>query len=412
MSVKNASEVFPLNLNVLHLLFAALLCGALALPAWGEDAYTMRGFDARIQQGIDLIYNLRFAEAERHFQAIVEAAPDNPLGYFFRAMIAWWRILIDLDDKTHDEEFYARLKQCIEVCDRRLAQDPMDFDAILFKGGAIGFRGRLRGDRKQYVRAAHDGLRGLPLLKKSRQLEPTNKDILFGQGLYHYFAEVMPKRHRVLRPIMAFLPDGDRLLGLQQLKEVAREGAYARTEAAYFLGQIYRMFEKDNRSALSYFEELYARYPDNAIFHRYAAWLMVDLDRWRSGVALYEEYVRRGLAGQTGYHRHGRLEARYYLGKHAYFERRYPQAADHLAATDRLAAGSARVRDLAFAALANLLLGQVHDLAGRRSEAVFRYQRVRRLPDHAGTHQQAQHYLHAPYRAGASEALNLAPPTE
>ena len=412
MSFKNASEVCPLNLNVLHPLVAALLCWVLALPAWGEDAYTMRGFDARIQRGIDLIYNLRFEEAECHFQAIVEAEPDNPLGYFFRAMISWWRILIDLADKTHDAEFYARLQQCIEVCDRRLAKDPMDFDAILFKGGAIGFRGRLRGDRKQYVRAARDGLRCLPLLKKSRQLEPTNKDILFGQGLYHYFAEVMPQRHRILRPIMAFLPDGDRLLGIQQLKEVAREGAYARVEAAYFLGQIYQIFEKENRNALPYFEELYARYPDNAIFHRYAARLMVELGRWRSGVALYEEYVRRGLVGQTGYHRHGRLEAHYYLGKHAYFEQCYPQAADHLAATDRLAAGSERKRDLAFAALANLLLGQVHDLAGRRKEAVFRYQRVRRLPNYADSRQRAKHYLHAPYRENASEALNLVPPTE
>ena len=64
-----------------------------------------------------------------------------------------------------------------------------------------------------------------------------------------------------------------------------------------------------------------------------------------------------------------------------------PEAADHLAATDSLAANSERKRDLAFAALANLLLGQVHDLTGRREEAVRRYQRVRRLPDHAGSHQ-------------------------
>ena len=400
-------------MNALHPIGAVLLCCALVLPAWSEDsAYTMRGFDARIQRGIDLIYNLRFEEAERHFQDIVTAEPDNPLGYFFRAMVSWWRILIDLADKTHDAEFHARLKQCIEVCDRRLKKDPMDFDAILFKGGAIGFRGRLYGDREQYIRAARDGLRGLPLLKKSRQLEPTNKDILFGQGLYHYFAEVMPQRHRILRPIMAFLPDGDRVLGLQQLEEVAREGAYARTEAAYFLGQIYRIFEKDNREALPYFEELYARYPDNAVFHRYTARLMVELGRWRSGVALYEEYVRRSLADQTGYHRHGRLEAHYYAGKYAYFERRFPEAADHLAATDSLAANSERKRDLAFAVLANLLLGQVHDLADRREEAILRYQRVRRLPDHADSHQQAKRYLHAPYREGANEAVNPVPPTE
>ncbi|MCY3664904.1 MAG: hypothetical protein OXH81_04530, partial [Gemmatimonadetes bacterium] len=100
-------------MNALHLIRSALFCCVLALPAWSEDsAYTMRGFDARIQRGIDLIYNLRFAEAERHFQDIVATEPDNPLGYFFRAMVSWWRILIDLADKTHDAEFHARLKQC------------------------------------------------------------------------------------------------------------------------------------------------------------------------------------------------------------------------------------------------------------------------------------------------------------
>ena len=346
------------SLNALHpigycrVLSFRLCCALLrlALPAWSEDsAYTIRGFDARIQRGIDLIYNLRFAEAERHFQDIVAAEPDNPLGYFFRAMVSWWRILIDLPDKTHDAEFHARLKQCIEVCDPAAKKRPDGLRRDSLQGRCHWFpRAACTATESKYVKAAHDGLRSLPLLKKSRQLEPTNKDILFGQGLYHYFAEVMPQRHRILRPIMAFLPDGDRVLGLQQLKEVAREGAYARTEAAYFLGQIYRIFEKDNRRALPYFEELYKRYPDNAVFHRYTARLMVELGRWRSGVALYEEYVRRSLAGQTGYHRHGRLEAHYYAGKYAYFERRFPEAADHLAATDSLAANSERKRDPSF----------------------------------------------------------------
>ena len=47
----------------------------------------------------------------------------------------------------------------------------------------------------------------LPLLEKSRQLEPTNKDILFGQGIYNYFAEVMPRRYPVIKPIMLLLPE-------------------------------------------------------------------------------------------------------------------------------------------------------------------------------------------------------------
>jgi len=388
-------------LNILHAIRVAALCTLLVLPARADEtAYTMRGFDPRVQRGIDLIYNLRFDEAERHFEAVIEAAPNNPLGYFFRAMVGWWRVLIDLGDESHDERFYAQLQECIDVCDRRLEEDPLDFDAILFKGGAIGFRGRLRGDRGQYLQAARDGLRSLPLLQKSRELEPTNKDILFGQGIYNYFAEAMPDKYPIVRPVMIFLPDGDRELGLQQLEEVGREGTYAHTEAIYFLGQIFRLFEDDDRRALPYFEKLSARYPDNSIFHRFTARLLVETGRWRRGTALYEEYVKRSRAGQTGYHKHGRLEAHYHLGRYDFLRQRYDAAIAHFAATASLADGSERKRDRAYAALAHLFLGQLHDLQGRRDEAVRHYEKVRELPNHADSRDRAKQYLRTPYREG------------
>lgn len=375
-----------------------LLCLIVAAPAHSDDAtYTMRGFDARIQHGIDLIYGLHFDEADAHFTAIREADPQNPLGYFFSAMVTWWRILIDLDDRTHDEAFYAQLERCIAVCDQRLKEDPLDFDAILFKGGAIGFRGRLRGDRDQYIQAARDGLRALSLLKKSRQLEPSNKDILFGQGLYNYFAKVMPERHAILRPAMIFLPDGDRELGLEQLRQVANEGLYARTEAAYFIAQIYRIFENDSNAALPYIRELHAHYPSNSLFHRYAARTLIEVGRWPEGVALYEQYIQRHGEGQTGYHVHGLVEARYYLGRYAFFKRRYAEARAEFVAVVQLTEETSRDRDRAYTALANLYLGMAADLANDAPEAEARYKRVLDLPEHAGSHKLAKRYLRKPH---------------
>ena len=360
-------------------------------------AYTIRGYDQRIQDGIDLIYNLRFEEADRYFEKIIEAEPENPVGYFFVAMVTWWRVLSDLDSREHDEAFYALLEDCIRVCDRRLKEAPMDFDAILFKGGAIGFRGRLRGDRDQYLRAAGDGLKSLPLLEKSRQLEPTNKDILFGQGIYNYFAEVMPQRHPVIKPIMLLLPKGDREKGLQQLEEVAQKGRYARTEAIYFLVQIHRLFEEDQLTALRYLEELYQRYPDNALFHRYTARTLAELGRWQRAVPLYQDYIRRSREKRAGYHVHGRLEALYYVGKFAFFQRRLPQAEEAFAAVDSLGGDSQREQDQAYVALANLMLGMTSDLLGKREQAVTHYERVKKLKDQGDSHRLAKKYLQEPY---------------
>ena len=374
---------------------------ALVQVAAAEEAgYSMRGFDRRIQDGIDLIYSLRLEEADRHFERIVAAEPDNPVGHFFLAMVTWWRVLVDLDSTAHDQAFYELLEDCIQVCDRRLEQNPLDFDAVLFKGGAIGFRGRLRGNRGEYLKAAADGLKCLPLLRKSRELEPANKDILFGQGIYNYFAEVIPRRYPIVRPVMVFLPDGDREKGLELIETVVREGQYARTEAAYFLAQIHRMFEEDPLAALKYLEYLHGRYPDNALFHRYRARTLAEVGRWSRAVPLYEEYVERTQADQAGYHVHGCLEALYYLGKYAFFRRRLGTAEEIFARVDSLGRGLEREQDQGYVTLANLMLGMTFDLQGKREQAVERYRRVGKLRNQGDSRKLAKQYLEEPYRSG------------
>ena len=86
------------------------------VPAAAAEGLTLRGgADPRIQQGIDLIYQLRFAEADLYFETIIAEDPANPTGHFFLAMVGWWRVLIDLDDRSHDEELYALLQSCIDA---------------------------------------------------------------------------------------------------------------------------------------------------------------------------------------------------------------------------------------------------------------------------------------------------------
>ena len=385
----------------------AALVALAGSPGFGTAAsaetrpLTMRAYDQRVQDGIDLIYQLRFEAADEHFATFIAADPGNPLGHFFHAMVDWWRVLIDLEDESGDEAFYARLARCIEVCDRRLAEDADDFEAVLFKGGAIGFRGRLRGDRDQFLHAARDGLRSLPLLKKSRQMEPANKDILFGQGIYNYFRVVIPERHPVVKAFIWMLDDGDRELGLRQLEEVAREGRYARAEARYFLAQIHRVFEDDPGTALRYLEQLHGQYPDNALFHRYRARVLVDLRRWDEAVALYRQAIERAERGQRGYHARCHIESLYYVGKRAFLEGRYGEVVTVMSAADSLSRslGESPTAQFVqgFGPLANLYLGMAGDALERRDLARSRYERVLELPNHGSSHKLARRYLAEPY---------------
>ena len=380
------------------LLPLAMLLINVSLLAAETTPYSVRAFDPRVQHGIDLIYNLQFETADRYFEEIIAADPANPLGHFFLAMVTWWRVLIDLEDRRHDEAFYQLLDRCIEVCDQRLSATPRDFDAVLFKAGAIGFRGRLRGNRGQYVRAASDGLKCVPLLQISRELEPDNKDILFGQGVYNYFIEVIPQKYPVVRPITWLLPKGKRETGLEQLRLVAAEGQYSGTEALYFLAQIHRLFERDRETSLQYLEQLHRRYLENSIFHRFTARTLVEVGQWSRGTALFEKVIRRADAKHVGYHVFGQVEALYYVGQNEWLRRRYEEAIPLLERAARLATGQPRTSMRKYRTLCLLLLGKAHDVRGDREEALDRYAQVRALPNYGTSHDQAKTYFETPYR--------------
>jgi hypothetical protein len=373
-------------------------------------ALSIRHQDPRVQEGIDLIYRLQLEDAERHFGHLIDTYPDHPLGYFFLAMTSWWWVLIDLDDHRHDEVFYARLQDCIDVCDARLKLDEDDFDAVFFKGGAIGFRGRLRGDRDQFLRAARDGLRCLPLLKRSRQLSPDNKDVLFGQGLYDYFADVMPRKYPVIRHLAWLLVRGDRERGLQRLQEAASNGQYARTEAQFLLAQIYRLFEDDPQRALTYLVVLRQKYPENALFHRYSARTLAEAGSWNHAVPLYREVIENAHAGTRGYHLRAQIEARFYLGKSAFLRRELTEAQTHLSIADSLSLTLGpdlrRQSVRKYVTMANLYLGMTRDDLGQRDSALARYTRVRQLPDHGDSHKWARKFQRQAY---SSVKANAAP---
>lgn len=110
-----------------------------------------------IDEGIKDVYSLNFTAAETKFRTLLRDNPKSPAGLFYLSMIDWWKILVDLDDESKDDLFYKKLDDVIYVCDEILDDDPNNIDALFFKGGAIGFRGRLHALRESWLKAADDG---------------------------------------------------------------------------------------------------------------------------------------------------------------------------------------------------------------------------------------------------------------
>ena len=357
-------------------------------------------FDLHTKKGIDLVYNLEFERAEQEFQHLVAAYPQHPAGYFFIAMVDWWRILMDIDNESLDDRFIAKLDVVIDKCDSILDINPDDVTALFFKGGSLGFRGRLRANRGSWVKAANDGRLALPIVQRAYKIAPGNFDILLGIGIYNYYAEAIPEQYPIVKPLMIFFPAGDKKKGIEQLILAAVNAKYAATEAGYFLLQLNYTHEKQFDKALQISQKLFAQFPNNVVFHRYVGRCFVSLGRWEKARLTFDNILSRcGNPGAAivGYSESAKREALYYLGVQAVNIGKYDDALRNFYRCDEVSRELDKNGESGFMVMANLRIGFVYDLQSNRDLAVVQYRKVLAMKKFENSHDQAEQYLKSRY---------------
>ena len=136
------------------------------------------------------------------------------------------------------------------MCDKLLKMNSNDITAMFFKGGAVGFEGRLRANRGHWLKAANDGHGRTSSRPESI---PAPAEQLRHSSRHRNLQLLRGNRSRPLSHCEtddAFFPGGDRKKGLEQLRLASEHAKYARIEASYFLLQDYFMFEKDYSKAM------------------------------------------------------------------------------------------------------------------------------------------------------------------
>jgi hypothetical protein len=356
-------------------------------------------FERRVKKGIDQIYNLEFENADQTFLQVIRERPKDPAGHFFLAMVNWWRIMIDFDNTQLDDRFIDSLDVVIDLCDEMLDRNENDVTAMFFKGGSIGFQGRLKFHRDDYLGAAAAGKNALPLVKDASSADPRNYDIFLGTGIYNYYAEVIPEQYPWTKPLLLFLPSGDKARGLQQLTTCAEKGKYANVECMYFLLQIYTNYEKDFQKALQLALQLHERYPGNALFHRYVGRTYVFLNYWQQVRPAFEDILARVQKGQRGYTASALREAEYYVGLCDMNDRLYESALRHFYKCDELSRTLDKDDASGFMVMANLKAGMANDALTRRETAEKQYRKVLAMKDYLDSHQLADNFLQKPFTA-------------
>ncbi|MCI0706726.1 MAG: DUF3808 domain-containing protein [Ignavibacteriae bacterium] len=238
-------------------------------------------------RGIDELYNLQMDLAERTFNEVIRMAPDDPRGYFFKAMIHFWVFTLNKEEKEFDA-FFALTDTVINICDKLLERDKNDVYATFFLGGAYGYRGIAYQRNGSLLKAAWDGRKGYSYLKDAIALKPDLHDAQMGFGMFSYLVGKVPKSYRWLLNILGF--SGDIEGGLASLKQAAEKGTYTRTEAAFLLAQFLNVEHREEEGR-AYMLKLIDQYPENALFLvTFAQWEYRD-ERIASAVEAAEKVI-------------------------------------------------------------------------------------------------------------------------
>ncbi|MDN3669872.1 tol-pal system protein YbgF [Echinicola jeungdonensis] len=230
-----------------------------------------KGLQFRITEAVNSLYNFEFEKAERGFAVMRYNYPEHPLPYFLMGLSQWWKIIPDMENKQHDDIFLRFMDETIEKAEVMIGRDPENKEAAFFLAAAYGFKGRLLSERSSWTATAFAGKNALKYMEMSKGEEELSPELLLGDALFNYFSVWIPENYPLLRPVMALFPKGDKLLGLQQLEEVAENAFYARVEAQYFLFRLYASEEDKPYEALQITSYLHEKYPDNPYFHRFYA---------------------------------------------------------------------------------------------------------------------------------------------
>ena len=215
---------------------------------------------------LNLTYNFAFPEARVLQKEIKRNIPEHPAPDFLEAMILYWEYFPLRPDDMHADRFIDLLDHCVnlavsmqEVEDTRLEGVFFDLFGRAFKAmfwADNGKPGKVIPDLGTMYRHTIEGF----------VLKDQFSEFYFATGLYNYYVEAYPEAHPVYKPLVSFMQDGDRELGLEQLDHAIKQTTFVKAQSLLFMTLIQLNYENNLPLAFHYAKRIYSVYPKNVYF--------------------------------------------------------------------------------------------------------------------------------------------------
>ena len=353
--------------------------------------------DRNILKGIELLYDWDFDDAESIFQKYIENHPDKPLGYFYHAMVTWSRLASGFWSPETVAEYERRVDQTVAIATRKIERGQADSFTYFYMGGALGFKGRLQLMEHKWFQSFNLAVNSIKALKKCQELDPNNKDVLLGLGIYDYYTARLSGVLKFLTYL--FIRKGNVEEGIRKLNLAANEAVYASVEAKSVLLHIYLFMESDYEKALPLAIELAERFKNNPRQSYFLGLVYLKLykkDDYLSVLQLMREREERYKGSDNSLiWRHRVL---YLESCDDIFMKHYDQAREKL---EMILKEVDKTVDPSMAAFPLLKIGMIYDLEGKRNIAIDYYNKVMMMYNGAGAQFLAERFymkreIHSP----------------
>jgi len=258
------------------------------------------GVQIESAEAINLMYNYKFYDADKEFRWLRLRYPKHPMPYFLMGLAEWWKIVPNTDVEDYDDRCLALMDTTITLAEKLYDESENKLEPSFFLAAAYAFKGRLYSERKKWAKATFAGKNALKYFEKCKGNADFSPELLFGDGMYDYYAQWIPENYPLLKPILMFFPKGNKVNGIKELEKTANTAFYTRVEARYFLVQIYSM-ENQYEKAYELSKYMTEQYPDNPFFERYYARSAFVTGRWNEAERACKDILSKIERIQSGY---------------------------------------------------------------------------------------------------------------
>ena len=416
-------EVRTLRSLIILVLFAAVGVSAQQPQTSSPAANDRAKLDSLRRSGIEALYNLDYAKAERDFKEIVSLYPSHPAGPQLLAARVWIKTLYESrrlqaslyssqefyssgDDKVDPKiiaSFRNLTREAKRLADLRLKQNPKDIEALDWLAAIQGLKASFEeAVERRHFAALRDGDDAVDHHREVMKLDPNFIDAGITIGLYEYVVGSLPLPIKVIAGVTGVR--GSKKRGLALIERVAHEGTWSRDDAKTLLIVLYTR-EKRYSDALNNARELSAKYPRNYLFRLEAADALVSqaeverknknieaaIKAEREAFATFDDLLHDRSVRDT-------VSRALDLVHFKYGEVLMTAGEGERAAKEFLAATRVERAEPTLVTMAHLYAARAFDLAGKRDDALSQYRQVLTRPDIYAAHDEAKKGLRQPYK--------------